>query len=55
MRKIEKLKSRYYTIEDIKVLEHCGKDMAYEIAEELPHGKRTKNCNIRTRSNQVKR
>lgn len=40
---IENVKCRYYTIEDIKVLEHCGKDIAYELAKKLPHERRGKN------------
>lgn len=31
------MESRYYTIDDIKTLEHCGKDKAYNLAKELPH------------------
>lgn len=39
---MEKVKSRYYTVQQIKQLEGCGKDKAYEIANELPHEKRGK-------------
>ncbi len=34
------IKPRYYTVKEIKQLEHCGKDKAYQIAKELPHEKR---------------
>lgn len=34
------IKPRYYTVKEIKELEHCGKDRAYKIAKELPHEKR---------------
>lgn len=39
---MEEIKSRYYTVQQIKKLEGCGKDKAYEIANELPHEKRGK-------------
>lgn len=39
---MEEIKSRYYTVQQIKKLEGCGKDKAYEIAKELPHEKRGK-------------
>lgn len=39
---MEALKSRYYSVKDIKQLEHCGKDKAYQIAKMLPHEKRGK-------------
>ena len=39
---MEEIKSRYYTVQQIKRLEGCGKDKAYEIANELPHEKRGK-------------
>lgn len=39
---MEEVKSRYYTVQQIKKLEGCGKDKAYEIANELPHEKRGK-------------
>ena len=35
--KMEEIRSRYYTVQQIKKLEGCGKDKAYEIASELPH------------------
>ncbi len=34
---MEEIRSRYYTVQQIKKLEGCGKDKAYEIASELPH------------------
>ena len=34
------IKPRYYTVKEIKELEHCGRDKAYKIANELPHEKR---------------
>lgn len=34
---MEIIKSRYYTVKDIKALEGCGKDAAYELANKLPH------------------
>lgn len=37
---LEEIKARYYTVKEIKQLEHCGKDKAYEIAKLLPHEKR---------------
>lgn len=39
---MEEIRSRYYTVQQIKKLEGCGKDKAYEIANELPHEKRGK-------------
>lgn len=36
------IKPRYYSVKDIKILEHCGKDKAYAIAKSLPHEKRGK-------------
>ena len=36
---MEVLKPRYYSVKEIKQLEHCGKDRAYEIAKMLPHEK----------------
>ena len=39
---MEIIKSRYYTVKDIKALEGCGKDAAYELANKLPHEKRGK-------------
>lgn len=39
---MEEIKSRYYTVQQIKRLEGCGKDKAYELANELPHEKRGK-------------
>lgn len=35
-----KLKPRYYGVKQIKELENCGRDRAYEIAKQLPHEKR---------------
>lgn len=32
-----KLQPRYYTVEQIKELENCGRDKAYAIAKKLPH------------------
>lgn len=29
--------TRYYTVEQIKELENCGRDRAYELAKKLPH------------------
>lgn len=37
---MEEIQSRYYTVQQIKKLEGCGKDKAYEIADKLPHEKR---------------
>ena len=31
------MESRYYTVEQIKELENCGRDRAYELAKSLPH------------------
>lgn len=39
---ITSVKPRYYSVKEIKLLEHCGKDKAYAIAKELPHEKRGK-------------
>lgn len=39
---MQEIQSRYYTVQQIKKLEGCGKDKAYEIANELPHEKRGK-------------
>lgn len=39
---MEDIKPRYYTVQQIKKMEGCGKDKAYEIANELPHEKRGK-------------
>lgn len=39
---MEDIRPRYYTVQQIKKLEGCGKDKAYEIANELPHEKRGK-------------
>lgn len=36
------VKPKYYSVRDIKILEHCGKDKAYEIAQSLPHERRGK-------------
>lgn len=37
---MEKLKSRYYSVKQIKEMENCGRDKAYDIAKQLPHEKR---------------
>lgn len=37
---MDEVKKRYYTVQDIKKLENCGRDKAYEIASNLPHEKR---------------
>ena len=37
---MDEVKKRYYTVQDIKKLENCGRDIAYEIASNLPHEKR---------------
>lgn len=37
---MDEVKKRYYTVQDIKKLESCGRDKAYEIASNLPHEKR---------------
>ncbi len=39
---MQEIKSRYYTVKQIKQLENCGKDKAYELAKQLPHEKRGK-------------
>lgn len=39
---MEQLRTRYYTVKQIKELEGCGKDQAYKIANSLPHEKRGK-------------
>ena len=31
------METRYYTVEQIKELENCGRDKAYELARQLPH------------------
>ena len=31
------METRYYTIQQIKELENCGRDKAYELARKLPH------------------
>lgn len=31
------METRYYTVEQIKELENCGRDRAYELAKSLPH------------------
>lgn len=31
------METRYYTVEQIKELENCGRDRAYAIARKLPH------------------
>lgn len=31
------METRYYTVEQIKELENCGRDRAYELARKLPH------------------
>lgn len=40
------IKPRYYSVNDIKKLENCGKDKAYSIAKELPHEKRGRNIYV---------
>ena len=35
--KVDEVKKRYYTVSEIKKLESCGRDKAYEIASNLPH------------------
>lgn len=37
---MDEVKKRYYTVQDIKKLENCGRDKAYEIASNLLHEKR---------------
>lgn len=32
-----RLRPRYYGVNQIKQLENCGRDRAYEIAKKLPH------------------
>ena len=39
---MQEIKSRYYTVKQIKILEDCGKDAAYKLANELAHEKRGK-------------
>lgn len=39
---MEEIKTRYYSVKQIKQLENCGKDKAYEIAKQLPHETRGK-------------
>lgn len=36
----ETIKARYYTVKEIKQMEHCGKDKAYSIAKSLDYEKR---------------
>ncbi len=36
------IKPKFYSVKDIKLLEHCGRDAAYAIAKRLPHEKRGK-------------
>lgn len=43
---MEQIKCRYYTVQQIKQLENCGKDRAYELAKELPHEKRGKSIYV---------
>lgn len=31
------METRYYTVEQIRELENCGRDKAYELANQLPH------------------
>jgi len=37
---MQELKPKYYSVKQIKILENCGRDKAYEIAKQLPHEKR---------------
>lgn len=37
---MQELKPKYYSVKEIKILENCGRDKAYEIAKQLPHEKR---------------
>lgn len=39
---MDQVKPLYYTVKQIKTLEGCGKDAAYDIANKLPHEKRGK-------------
>lgn len=34
------IKPKFYSVKDIKLLEHCGRDAAYAIARRLPHERR---------------
>lgn len=43
MRTIANVKSRYYTVEDIKKMECCGREPAYNLAKSLPHERRGHN------------
>lgn len=43
VRTIANVKSRYYTVKDIQILEHCGRGKAYDLAKELLHETRDKN------------
>jgi len=31
------IETNYYTVQQIKILENCGKDRAYALARKLPH------------------
>lgn len=37
---MEEIKSRYYTVQEIKKMEGCGRDAAYDLANKLAHEKR---------------
>lgn len=37
---MQDLKPKYYSVKQIRILENCGRDKAYEIAKQLPHEKR---------------
>lgn len=37
---MQELKPKYYSVKQIRILENCGRDKAYEIAKQLPHEKR---------------
>lgn len=36
------METRYMTVKDIKEVEKCGRDQAYQIATQLPHERRGK-------------
>ena len=37
---MQDLKPKYYSVKQIRILENCGRDKAYEIAKQIPHEKR---------------
>ena len=39
---MEEVETRYYSVKQIQKLENCGRDRAYEIANQLPHETRGK-------------